>query len=103
MVQKVLFNHLIRVNALSLDLQDPRDKAFHIQQQPEPVFVNVYGVQESIPRSEYASLFSLAGHGTTNRVLVQPARKAENRFLDSLKDLQIRAQLSRVIMSKDEV
>jgi hypothetical protein len=29
--------------------------------------------------------------GTTNRVVV-PARQAGNRFLDSLKDLQIRAQ-----------
>ncbi len=28
---------------------------------PEPVFLNVYGVQESIPRMNSASLCSLAG------------------------------------------
>ncbi len=41
---------------------------------PEPVFVNGYGAQESIPR------------------VVVPARQAGNRFLGSLKGVQIRAQ-----------
>ncbi len=53
----------------------------------EPVFVNVYGDQESIPPAYAASRA-----GTTNRVVV-PARQAGNRFLGSLKGLQIRAQV----------
>ncbi len=57
---------------------------------PEPVFVNVYGAlgidsEESIP-SAYVAWRA----GTTNRVAVPPARKAGNRFLGSLKGLQIR-------------
>ncbi len=47
-------------------LTTPRD---HLS--PEPVFVKVYGAQESIPRNRF--------------------RQAENRYLVSLKDLQIRA------------
>ncbi len=51
----------------------------------EPVFVNVYGAQESIsPASEACRA------GTINRVVV-PARQAGNRFMGSLKGLQIRA------------
>jgi hypothetical protein len=38
---------------------------------PEPLFVNLYGAQESIPRSRF--------------------RQAGNQFLSSLKGLQIRA------------
>jgi hypothetical protein len=52
----------------------------------EPVFVNVNVVQESIP-TPTAYVAWLAG--TTNRVV--PARQAGNRFLGSLKGLQIRA------------
>jgi hypothetical protein len=51
---------------------------------PEPVFVNVDGAQESIPPAYVAWRA-----GTTYRVVV-PARKAGNRFLGSFKGLQIR-------------
>ncbi len=51
----------------------------------EPVFVNVYGAQESISPAYVAWRAS-----TTNRV-ISPARQAGNRFPDSLKCLQIRA------------
>jgi hypothetical protein len=56
----------------------------------EPVFVNVYGANESIPPAcvDWRA-------GTTNRVIV-PARQAGNRFLGSLKGLQIRAQYHRM-------
>jgi hypothetical protein len=49
----------------------------------EPVFVNVSGVQESIPPA----------YGRAGRIkrVVVPARQAGNRFLGSLKGLQIRA------------
>jgi hypothetical protein len=50
---------------------------------PEPVFANVYGAQESIPPANVA--------GTANKVIV-PARQAQNRFLRSFKGLQIRAR-----------
>jgi hypothetical protein len=56
---------------------------------PEPVFVNVYGGQESIPMDDSAS-YVVWRAGTTNRVVVQ-AHHAGNRFLGSLKGLQIRA------------
>ncbi len=49
-------------------------------------FVNVHGAQESI-QPAYVAWRA----GTTNRVVV-PARQAGNRFLGSLKGLQIRAQ-----------
>ncbi len=53
---------------------------------PEPVFVNVYGAEDSI------SLTYVAWRaGTKNRVVV-PARQAGNRLLVSLKGLQILAQ-----------
>jgi hypothetical protein len=52
----------------------------------EPVFVNVYGAQESIPPA-YVAWWA----GTTNRVVV-PDCLAGNRFLGSLKGLQIRVQ-----------
>jgi len=51
----------------------------------EPVFFNVQGAQESIPPAYVAWLT-----GTPNRVVV-PARQADNRFLSSLKGLQIGA------------
>ncbi len=51
----------------------------------EPVFVNVYGAQESISPAYVAWRAS-----TTNRA-VAPARQAGNRFLGFLKGLQIRA------------
>ncbi len=44
------------------------------QKHPEPVFVNVYGAQESIPRNQF--------------------RQVWNRFLGSLKGLQIRALIN---------
>ncbi len=46
------------------------------------------GAQESIPPA-----YGAWGAGTSKRVVV-PARQAENRFLGSLKGLQIRAQCS---------
>jgi hypothetical protein len=49
----------------------------------EPVFVNVYGAQESISPAYVAWRA-----GTKNRVVV---RQARNRFLGPLKGLQIRA------------
>ncbi len=52
----------------------------------EPVFVNVYGAQESIMPAYVASQA-----GTTNSVVVLSCQ-AGNRFLGSLKDIQIRAQ-----------
>jgi hypothetical protein len=55
---------------------------------PEPVFVNVYGAQESnpIPRNRFRYvLCSLAGRYENKVVL--PARQAENWFLGSLKGL----------------
>ncbi len=56
----------------------------------EPVFVNVYGAQESIPPA-----YVVWQAETTKRVL-EPARQAGNRFLGSLKGLQIRAQAALV-------
>ncbi len=52
---------------------------------PEPVFVNDYTAQKSIQLAYVAWRA-----GTTNRVVV-PARQAKNRFLGSLKGLQIQA------------
>ncbi len=46
----------------------------------EPVFVNVYGVQESIPKETIPPAYVAWQAGTTNRVVV-PARQAGNRFL----------------------
>jgi hypothetical protein len=60
----------------------------------EPVFVNVYGAQESIPPA-YVVVWRA---GTSNRVVV-PARQAGNRFLGSLKGLQIRALISIAVFS----
>jgi hypothetical protein len=51
----------------------------------EPVFLNVYGAQESIPPA-YVAWRSR----TTNRFVV-PTRQAGNRYLGPLKGLQIRA------------
>jgi hypothetical protein len=61
----------------------------------EPVFVNVYGAQESIPPTYVAWRA-----GTTNRVVV-PARAAGNRFLGYLRGLQIRAQASGQVFKDD--
>jgi hypothetical protein len=52
----------------------------------EPAFVNVQGAQESIPPAYVAWRA-----GMSNRLVV-PARQAGNRFLNSWKGLQIRAQ-----------
>ena len=52
---------------------------------PEPVLVDVYGYQESIP-----SAYVAWRPGKRNRVVI-PARQAGNRFLGSLKGLQIQA------------
>jgi hypothetical protein len=52
---------------------------------PESVFVNVYGAQVSIPPAYVAWRA-----GTINKVAV-PTRQAGNRFLGSLKGLQIGA------------
>jgi hypothetical protein len=59
----------------------------------EPVFVNVYGAQESIPPA-----YVVWRAGMSNRVVV-PARQAGNRFLGSLKGLQIRALISIAVLS----
>jgi hypothetical protein len=48
--------------------------------------------EEAIPRKRFRqSTYVARRAGTSNRVVV-PARQAENRFLGSLKGLQIRAQ-----------
>ncbi len=56
--------------------------------------------RKSIPRIRFLQPMQLGGPGTKNRVVV-PARQAENRFLGSLKGLQIRALnvLSVVLLS----
>jgi hypothetical protein len=51
---------------------------------PEPVFLNVYGAQESIPRNEFASLCSQAGRYDNP---IPP------RFLAPIDSLKIPAQL----------
>jgi hypothetical protein len=62
----------------------------------EYIFVNVYGAEESIPRKESIPPAYVAWRaGTTNRVVI-PARPAGNRFLNSLKDLQIRTLYPRM-------
>jgi hypothetical protein len=60
------------------------------KEKPEPVFVNVDWAQESIPLAYVAW-----GAGTTNRVVVS-GRQAGNRFVGSLKGLQIRAQFNNI-------
>jgi hypothetical protein len=55
----------------------------------EPAFVNVYGAQESVPRDRFRQP-EACRVGTTNRAVV-PASQAGNRFLGSLKGLQIQA------------
>ncbi len=62
---------------------------------PGPVFVNVYGAQESTPRNRFRQHMYPGGPVTTNRVVVA-ARQAGNRFLSSLKGLQIRALYARM-------
>ncbi len=56
----------------------------------EPVLVNVYGTQDSIPPS-----YEAWRAGTTNRD-VEPARQAGNRFLGSLKGLQIQTLVEHI-------
>ncbi len=58
-------------------------------QNPEPIFVIVYGAQESIPPA-----YVVWRASKTNRVVVLK-RHAKNRFLGSLKGLQIRALIIR--------
>ncbi len=70
-----------RVFILNLSSQIPVIRA-------EPVFVSVYGAQESIPKNRFRQC-SLAGL-YDNRIVV-PARQAGNRFLGSLRGLQIQA------------
>jgi hypothetical protein len=60
---------------------------------PEPVFVSVYGAQEcdseeSIPPAAY-----VAWQANMTNIIFVLARQAGNRFLASLKGLQIRALL----------
>jgi hypothetical protein len=94
----VLTSDLGRLLAREVDTSHWRVKAgpsCHVTNPPErmvlrglnsePVFVNVYGVQELIPAAYVAWRA-----GTTNRVAV-PSRQAGNRFLGSLKGLHIRA------------
>jgi hypothetical protein len=59
----------------------------NVEVRPEPVFVIVYGAQESIP-----SAYVARRAGTKNRVFVL-ARQAVNRFLGSSNGIQIRALL----------
>jgi hypothetical protein len=58
---------------------------------PEPVFVNVYGAQGIDSEESISPAYVVWRAGTKNRVVV-PARQAGNRYLVSLKDLQIPAQ-----------
>jgi hypothetical protein len=58
----------------------------------EPVFVNVYGAQESIPRNRISQpICSLPVRYDKKGCLTGP--QAGNRFLSSLKGLKIRAQV----------
>jgi hypothetical protein len=66
----------------------------------EPVFVNVYGAQESIPSNRFSPTYVPWRVATKNKVIVL-ARQARNQFLVSLKGLQIRAQYLYVV-SGDE-
>ncbi len=61
----------------------------------EPVFANVYGAQESIPRNRFRQPYAAWRVGTANWVAVL-VRQAGNRFLGSLKGLQIRTQYMTV-------
>ncbi len=80
---------IIFISCRSKLLLHPADICrFNFHPRAEPVFVNVLGTQKSIPPA-----FVAWRAGTSNRVVV-PARQAGNRFLDSLKGLQIRALLS---------
>ncbi len=63
---------------------------FSNNSRPEPVFVNVYGAKESIP---WNSICSLAGRYYNSVVVL--AWQAGNRFIVSLKGLQIRALFSQ--------
>jgi hypothetical protein len=69
---------------------NPRINTFSNNSRPEPVFVNVYGAKEPIPRN---SLCSLSGRYYNSVVLL--AWQAGNRFIVSLKGLQIRALFSQ--------
>ncbi len=60
---------------------------------PEPVFVNIYGAQESMP-----PVYVAWRAGTSNIVVVW-ARQAGNRFLGSLEVLQIRNFILCVIFA----
>ncbi len=61
-----------------------------VRQFPEPVFVNVYGAQELIPMDRFRQPMYIGGPvrqiGLSYRLAI-----AGNRFLGSLKGLQIRA------------
>ncbi len=70
----------------------PSISPFSVSSCQEPVFVNVYGAQESIPPAYVAWLA-----GTTNRVVVT-ARQARNRFLGSVKGLPIRALVPSLVL-----
>ncbi len=59
---------------------------------PEPVLVNVWGAQECDSEELIPPAYVACRAGTTNRTVV-PARQAGNRFLASLKGLQIRSLL----------
>ncbi len=74
--------NLIENSLSTLTLQYPHS---------EPVFGNVEGAQQSIPRKEsIAPAYAAWRAGTTDRVVV-PACPAGNRFLGSWKGLQIPA------------
>jgi hypothetical protein len=63
-----------------------------LQRFADPEFLNVRGAQESIPTSKESipPAYVAWRAGTSNRVVV-PARQAGNRFLGSLKGVQIRS------------
>jgi hypothetical protein len=60
----------------------------------EPVFVNVYGAQES--KESISPDYVACRASTTNRVVV-PASQPENRFMGSIKGLQIRALVTQQV------
>ncbi len=63
----------------------------------EPVFVNVYGAQESIPRNRFRQLMQPGGRNDIQGC------EAGNRFQGSLKGPQIRAQASGQIFKDDVI
>ncbi len=84
---EIMTSPLISISSHFLKIMKPRhfSQSSQVKKPTEPVFVSIYGAQESIPPA-YA-----AWRASTKNSAVVPAREARNRFLGPLKGLQIRA------------